>query len=83
MNQFIINLVEGSLIIAFSEIVLKGYIRVFKMDDAKGNEHFNQIASKEFYNTIFISLIVANGKGRLRVELEIDGNKHIKYLNVK
>lgn len=77
MNQYIINIVEKSVLVTFNEVVEKGIIEVW---DVIGNN--DSIYTKEIKNTNFENLPLNLNKGKYRFEILIDGQQISKIINI-
>ncbi len=77
MNQYIINIVEKSVLVTFNEVVEKGIIEVW---DVIGNN--DSIYTKEIKNTNFENLPLNLNKGKYRFEILIDGQQVSKIINI-
>ncbi len=71
MNQCIINIIEKSVFVAFTQIVEKGSIEVWNL---KGDEE--PIIIQDVLRTNFESINLQLKKGKYKLEITMDG-KHI------
>ena len=77
MNQYIINIVEQSVLVTFNEVVKKGSIEVWNT-----NRKGALVYTKEIQNTNFENLPLNLSKGKYRFELLIDGQQISKIINI-
>ncbi len=77
MNQYIINIVEKSVLVTFNEVVEEGSIEVWSV-----NKKSTPVYTKEIQNTNFESLPLNLDKGKYRFEILIDGHQISKIINI-
>ncbi len=77
MNQYIINIVEKSVLITFNEVVEKGIIEVWRVVGESA-----AIYTKEIQNSNFENLPLNLDKGKYRFEIIIDGQQISKIINI-
>jgi len=77
MNQYIINIVEKSVLVTFNEVVEKGNIEVWNIVGES-----TLVYTKEIHNTNFESLPLNLDKGKYRFEILIDGQQITKTINI-
>ena len=77
MNQYIINIVEKSVLVTFNEVVKKGIIEVWGT-----NGKSTLVYTKEIQNTNFENLSLNLDKGKYRFEILIDGQQISKIINI-
>lgn len=77
MNQYIINIVEKSVLITFNEVVEIGVIEVWSLVGKS-----TLVYTKEIHNTNFENLPLNLDKGKYRIEIFIDGQQISKTINI-
>ncbi len=78
MNQCIINIIEKSVFVAFTQIVVKGSIEVWSLE---GDEE--PIITKDVLGTNFESINLQLEKGKYKLEITMDGEHISKTINIK
>ncbi len=77
MNQYIINIVEKSVLVTFNEVVKNGIIEVWNIVGKS-----TPVYTKEIQNTNFENLPLNLNKGKYRFEILIDGQQISKIINI-
>jgi len=77
MNQCIINVVEKTVFVAFKQIVERGSIELWDIDDDG-----RRITKKDVSNTNFENLKLKLKRGKYKVEITMDGHQITKTINI-
>ena len=77
MNQFIINIVEKSVLLTFDQVVERGSIEIWS---TKGKNTL--VYTKEIQKTNFENLRLNLEKGKYRFEIFFDGLQISKSINI-
>ncbi len=77
MNQCIINIIEKSVFVAFTQIVEKGSIEVWNL---KGDEE--PIIIQDVLRTNFESINLQLEKGKYKLEITMDGKRISKTISI-
>ena len=77
MNRCIVNVIDKSVFIVFTQIVKIGHIEVLNV---KGN--ISCIIKKEIRNTNSTNFKTKAEKGKYKLEMNIDNHQIIKFINI-
>ena len=77
MNYCIVNVVEKSVFVAFKQIVEKGSIELWDIE-----EDGQQITKKDVFNTNFENLELKLKRGKYKLEITMDGQQITKTINI-
>jgi hypothetical protein len=77
MNRCIVNVIDKSVFIVFTQIVKIGHIEVLNV---KGN--ISSIIKKEIRNTNSTNFKTKAEKGKYKLEMNIDNHQIIKFINI-
>ena len=77
MNRCIVNVIDKSVFIVFTQIVKIGHIEVWSI-----NGNICSIIKKEIRNTNSTNLNTKAEKGKYKLEINIDNHQIIKFINI-
>jgi len=77
MNRCIVNVIDKSVFIVFTQIVKIGHIEVWSI-----NGNISSIIKKEIRNTNSTDLNTKAEKGKYKLEINIDNHQIIKFINI-
>ncbi|MBI9037241.1 MAG: hypothetical protein JEY97_03840 [Bacteroidales bacterium] len=77
MNQCIVNVIEKTVFIVFTQIVKTGQIEVCSM-----NGSINSIVKKEIKNTNSTSFNTKAKRGKYKLDIKIDNQQITKFINI-
>jgi len=77
MNRCIVNVIDKSVFIVFTQIVKIGHIEVWSI-----NGNICSIIKKEIRNTNSTNLNTKAEKGKYKLEINIDNQQIIKFINI-
>ena len=77
MNRCIVNVIDKSVFIVFTQIVKIGHIEVWSI-----NGNISSIIKKEIRNTNSTDLNTKAEKGKYKLEINIDNQQIIKFINI-
>ena len=77
MNRCIVNVIDKSVFIVFTQIVKIGHIEVWSI-----NGNICSIIKKEIRNTNSTDLNTKAEKGKYKLEINIDNHQIIKFINI-
>ena len=77
MNRCIVNVIDKSVFIVFTQIVKIGHIEVWSI-----NGNISSIIKKEIRNTNSTNLNTKAEKGKYKLEINIDNQQIIKFINI-
>ena len=77
MNRCIVNVIDKSVFIVFTQIVKIGHIEVWSI-----NGKISSIIKKEIRNTNSTDLNTKAEKGKYKLEINIDNHQIIKFINI-